>query len=91
MSRYQRSTSLLQVDSLQGLESTLCAVWAGHDCTGGCSVCGVHTLTFNMITTETMALQLVRLYHGCPPNGVEEGIQCGHGVLIHDTGVMVRQ
>ena len=31
-------------DVVQGLESTLCAVWAGHNCTGGCSVCGVHTL-----------------------------------------------
>ena len=54
-------------------------------------MCGVHTLTFDMTTTETMALQLVRLYHGCPPKGVKEGVQCDHGFLIHDTGVMVRQ
>ena len=30
-------------------------------------MCGVHTLTFDMTTTETMALRLVRLYHCCPP------------------------
>ena len=56
-------------------------------------MCGVHTLTFDMTTTETMDVRLVRLYHCCPPDGVDEGIQCDHGpgVFIHDTGVMVRQ
>jgi len=34
-------------------------------------VCGVHTLTFDMTTTETMALRLVRLYH-CPGPPMEQ-------------------
>jgi len=33
-------------------------------------VCGVHTLTFDMTTTETVTLRLVRLYH-CPGPPVE--------------------
>ena len=43
-------------DVVQGLESTLWAVWAGHHCPGGCSVCGGHTLTVDTVTTETIAL-----------------------------------
>ena len=33
-------------------------------------MCGVHTLTFDMTTTETVTLRLVRLYH-CPGPPVE--------------------
>ena len=76
---------------VQGLGSTLCEVWAGHNCTGGYPVCDVHILTFGMTTTETTALRLVVLYHCCPPNGAEEGIQCDCGVFIHGTGGMVGQ
>ena len=73
---------------VQGLGSTLRAVWAGHNFTGGFPARGVHTLAFDMAAAETMALRPVRLYHGCPP---KERKRCDHGVFIHDAGVMVRQ
>ena len=54
-------------------------------------VCGGHTLTIDTATTETIVLSAGQAISLPPPIGVEEGVRCDHGALIHNTGAMAGQ